>query len=525
MKNKILGIMLLMAICLISVTAVQAGNIVGKIGEGETRTFIVDNVEYEVTALVVTELFDECKLKINGEVTELLGPHAGHDSYTLADGSKLEIRDITDSTILFYLGRPGPHYDCRGQIGVLEDCEWGRFSIYQQQYEISAEKYYGNFKLKVNGEQTDWLYIGTEQIMADGLQIKILNMGSNDITFCLTPGPALTPETIQPEEKIDLSNYPDLFIQGRSLNTVFVVGDQAPADDVIAAIDISVSFQKYGVSKTGGAMLASEIDHYRRNIISVGRPCDNAVTAQILRSNGISDYDFDCSYGLKPGQAIVYLFDYHGYAHMLVFGYSRLETRQMARALGIIDMKGTKWLHNFEDRSMPQPEEPEPVEPELVEPKPVREMPECQKKLEQFKRDLIEKYDNRNIPIPEELMEKYDEMHRSCMGDRHFPEPPITEDRYEDCPGCRKNGACIQIGIRFLEGDEPVYCDIDNAFKPQRENDKACMNNYECLSNTCQDGVCQSMGEQIKGIQRELEEQKGILEKIMGFFKRMFSFR
>ena len=315
MKKKILGIMILLAICLISVTTVQAGYVEQTLEEGETHTVIVDDVEYEVTAVVVTESVDECKLKINGEMTDVIGPHAGQDSYTLADGSKLEIRDITDSKVLFYLGRPGPNYDCRGQVGVLKDGEEYKYRIYQTQHEIKAEKFQGNFKLKVNGEQTDWLYIGTEQIMADGLQIKILDMGSDDVTFCLTAGPALT----TPEEKIDLSNYPELFIKGKSLNGVFVVGDQAPADDVIAAIDISVSFQKYGVSKTGGAMLASEVGNYNRNIISVGRPCDNAVTAQILRSNGISDYDFDCSYGLKPGQAVVYLFNHNGYAHMLVF--------------------------------------------------------------------------------------------------------------------------------------------------------------------------------------------------------------
>ena len=131
------------------------------------------------------------------------------------------------------------------------------------------------------------------------------------------------------------------------------------------------------------------------------------------------------------------------------------------------------------------------------------------------------------MPQPEETEETRQEVPEptSTEEDRiEHKEPQVIEDTDKDCPGCRKNGACMQIGIRFLEDDAPVYCDIDHAFKPQLENGKECQNNYECLSNTCQDGECQSMSEQIKGIQRELEEQKGILQKILDFVKSIFSF-
>ncbi len=465
---------------------------------------------------------------------------------------------------------PRQNYACDGETGTLKNGETKVYTVERTEYEIKAEKYQGNFKLNVNGEQTDWLYIGTKQTMADGLKIKVVDMGSDDLTFCMTPGPEpTTPETSQPEEKIDLSNFPELFIKGKSLNGIFVVGDQAPADDVIAAIDISVSFQKYGVSKTGEAMLASEIDHYKRNIISVGRPCDNPVTAQILRMNGISDYDLDCSYGLKPRQAMVYLFDYKGYAHLLVFGYSRLETRQAARELTFKKMKGRKQLLGFNGGSMPQPERAElycedsdgGVEPYKEGYVYIPESDDIKKKVDSCyapeellegglpnKGNIVDSCTaNELCYVTETYCSQPKEVQRTVIGVKHIPcpngckngacikgekeymerqpEPPITDAEDRDCPGCKKNGACMQIGIRLLENDEPVYCDIDSAFKPQRENDKACMNNYECLSNTCQDSVCQSMGEQIRGIREELEEQKGILEKIMGFFKSMFSFR
>ncbi|MBW3001996.1 hypothetical protein KY338_02420 [Candidatus Woesearchaeota archaeon] len=630
MKNKILGITLLMAICLMSVSVAQAGcsegiccdkDLWAKLSENEVHTARANNIEYEIEVLVISETSNEAKFKINGEITDALSE--GEED-TLADGSVIEVKKIiTDESpskviICFDYGI----LHCSGIVGELTDGETENYVVGNYEYEVEASVYQGNFRLQVNGEYTDWLGIGSEQTMADGLKIKVLDIGGDHITFCMTPGSEPTTqaiptvlETSKPKRKIDLSNYPDLFINGKSLNTDFVVGDQAPADDVIAAIDISVSFQKYGVSKTGGARLASEISNYNRNIISIGRPCDNAVTAQILRTNGISDYDSDCSYDLRPGQAVVYLFDYNGYAHMLVFGYSRLETRQAARALTFQKMKGRKQLLEFGE-GMPVPETTateqetcwtavEQFKREMIEEydskglpipedimkkyeemharcagartapqtydrciseyeskareqqitwqnypeadrirkeglkvcgekfgmpipgpsRPAEEIAECMKEIEKFKRELVEKYDNKGIPIPEDLMKKYNEMRIRCTNEIITPErtaPPVIEDRKEDCPGCRKNGACMQIGIRFLEGDAPVYCDIDHAFKPQKQNSEVCMNNYECLSNTCSDGVCQSMGEQIKGIQKELAEQKGILEKIMGFFKRIF---
>jgi len=598
MKNKILIITLMLAILAISITAVQAGcsdgiccdkDLWAKLSENEVHTARANNFEYEMEVLVISETSDEAKFKINGEITDALSE--GEED-TLSDGSVIEVKKILSENgvskviICFDYGV----LKCSGVVGELNDGETEHYMVGDYagayEYEVEASVYKGNFRLKVNGEMTDWLGIGSEQTMADGLKVKILYIGSDRIRFCMTPGPATSSckettlrqgeqhnyrigndhytiglhfvdtdtdnpkakikingqmsqalsagetyrfgegssiselkifsikrdgskyqityciksdrlvmsedipeqeaESSQPEDKIDLSNYPELFIKGKSLNGIFVVGDQAPADDVIAAIDISMSFQKYGVSKTGEAMLASEVNHYKRNIISVGRPCDNAVTAQILRANGISDYDFDCSYGLKPGQAMVYLFDYHGYAHLLVFGYSRLETRQAARQLTFQKMKGRKQLLGFTGGSMPQPEEPEKIIPEEITPS-----------------------------IPEPVRTEEEPEHR---------EPQVVEDADKDCPGCRKNGACMQIGIRFLEGETPVYCDIDHAFKPQLENGKRCQNNYECLSNTCQDGACQSMGKQIESIQKELQEQKGILEKILGFFKRIFSF-
>ena len=558
MKNKIILCMILMAVCLLSVVAVQAGSTVGEITEGQTKIFAVDNVEYEIELLVISETSNEAKFRVNGEITDAMKIK---DVEMLADGSKLELRDITDSKVLFYLGRPGPNYDCRGQTGVLKNGEEYAFRISQMQYVIKAEKFQGNFKLKVNGENTGWMYTGTEQIMADGLQIKVLDMGSNDITFCMTPGPVLATqiseqisETSKPKTRIDLSEYPQLFVDSSKLNAMLVVGDQAPADDVIASVDITVSFQKLGATPSlSASALASELQNYNRNIISVGRPCDNAVTAQILRAHGISDYDFDCSYGLKPGQAIIYLFEENGFAHMLVFGYSKTETRQAARALSTQRMSGRKMVLDFnkDQGTMPQPTECKDSDGGMKQfikgtaygygsfvsspeynGEDVERTDYCStdSPLEQCQGNdcLVEYYcrspkemDYKVIPCPNGC-----ENGACIKGNEEpgqtLPAPPIEETKDKECVGCKKNGACMQFGIRLVENKVPVYCDIDSALKSQKENGKECQNSYECMSNSCNDGVCQSMSDKIEGIRQDLQEQKGLLEKIFEFFKKIF---
>ncbi len=279
--------------------------------------------------------------------------------------------------------------------------------------------------------------------------------------------PPTNPTTSSTRDRIDLSNYPEIFFDNDKINAILVVGDEAPADDVIAATDIVVSFEnRRSIRPT---YLASEVNNLKQNIISVGNPCDNPVTAKLTELN-------DCHGGLKPGQAMITLKEYQGYAHMAVFGYSRMETRKAARALGTIRLNGQKALLEFKEDFTPERISiPEKTEPE---------------------------------PISERYIEK---------------EPQIIESE-KDCVGCRKNGACMQFGIRMIEQNKPVYCDIDNTFKPQKENEKSCQNNYECLSNTCQDGTCQSISEKIQSIEKELKEQRTILDKLVGFFKRLFRF-
>ncbi|MCK4521538.1 MAG: hypothetical protein KAU20_03110, partial [Nanoarchaeota archaeon] len=78
--------------------------------EGETATYTINGVEYEVTALIIQDTGDEkVKMKVNGEVTDSLDEG---DIYELADGTLIGIRevlpneagDVTQDMVEFYMG-------------------------------------------------------------------------------------------------------------------------------------------------------------------------------------------------------------------------------------------------------------------------------------------------------------------------------------------------------------------------------------------------------------------------------------
>lgn len=101
------------------------------------------------------------------------------------------------------------------------------------------------------------------------------------------------------------------------------------------------------------------------------------------------------------------------------------------------------------------------------------------------------------------------------------PQPPISP---QSCQGCKIDEKCIPPGTRLTEPrlNEPAYCDIDGTLALQKKKSEACQNNYECQSNTCADSVCTSIQERLSGIEKEVKEQRGILDRILGFFKSLF---
>jgi len=104
--------------------------------------------------------------------------------------------------------------------------------------------------------------------------------------------------------------------------------------------------------------------------------------------------------------------------------------------------------------------------------------------------------------------------------------PPTQPASPEQCSGCLMEDKCIATGVRMKDPkkDVPVYCDVDWTFSVQKINGEGCQNSYECSSNTCADAKCTSIDERLGGIEKQVAEQRGLLDKLVGFFKKLFGF-
>ncbi|GEM_PF-2904045 len=126
----------------------------------------------------------------------------------------------------------------------------------------------------------------------------------------------------------DLANYPGIFTSYGNFDAVIVVGNRAPASDAIAQSSLIQFFGSYlGKTLIGKAKLSSEISSLDQNIISIGNPCNNPVSAQIMGNPQ------PCDKGIEPGKAVIALYDYKGYSHLVVAGYSDKGTRDAVNGL------------------------------------------------------------------------------------------------------------------------------------------------------------------------------------------------
>ena len=164
-------------------------------------------------------------------------------------------------------------------------------------------------------------------------------------------------------------------------------------------------------------------------------------------------------------------------------------------------------------------------------PEETTEYKKCMQHLNVLKQELVDKYTLKNIPIPADVMKDYEKRSDRCLllAGWTSPEPtvvpvPAVEPLPVEtsCVGCKRDSMCLQFGIRLVDGNgKPVYCDFDSFFKPQKQLGESCQNNYECMSNTCSE-KCISVTDRIEAVERELKEQRTLIEKILDFFKGLF---
>jgi len=80
----------------------------------------------------------------------------------------------------------------------------------------------------------------------------------------------------------------------------------------------------------------------------------------------------------------------------------------------------------------------------------------------------------------------------------------------ENCHGCLYNNECYQYGSELEIDNTQSYCDISGNFKPKKQDNEVCDNDFECINNLCSYGKCVDLFKQLEEAQ---ELTKKIIEK------------
>lgn len=178
----------------------------------------------------------------------------------------------------------------------------------------------------------------------------------------------------------DLSDFPEPFLEDDEIKTIIVVGDKAPASHVLAQTQLALWLdQNSEDSALGISKLASEVDLLEQNIISIGNPCDNAVSASI------SGNPSPCDDSYPLGKAFLRVYEREGYIHIVAAGLTERATSRAVQSLkgyrnyGLegevytITIDNDEPVFPVEDLTKEEEEPEEPKEEEKEEPEPIKE--------------------------------------------------------------------------------------------------------------------------------------------------------
>lgn len=128
-----------------------------------------------------------------------------------------------------------------------------------------------------------------------------------------------------------LGDYPAIFFNNGAFVGSVVVGANSAASDIIGSNDVVASLQRFAGNNpllVGIVKLDSQItDISSRKLIVVGGPCANTVATQLLGN------PYDCTMGLRDGEAIIQLIDRQNVQYVLAYGYSGEDTQMATRVL------------------------------------------------------------------------------------------------------------------------------------------------------------------------------------------------
>lgn len=149
---------------------------------------------------------------------------------------------------------------------------------------------------------------------------------------------------------VTLSDFPDCYVHNGAPNVTPVAPHAGAASDIVALIDLMSTLTYVGadgqtkpVRFEDSTPLDAEIGNlYEQNILTVGSPCINSVSATLY-----GNPKPDCTAGLAPREGRIRLFRHDtGYSAIVVDGYSSRETRLAAGVLAQRhgELRGTQAL-------------------------------------------------------------------------------------------------------------------------------------------------------------------------------------
>ena len=180
-------------------------------------------------------------------------------------------------------------------------------------------------KFIVNEETTSSLKINESFIFSDNSKIKVLNLLPNEAGDITQDSAMFILYAYVPDYSTITFTLNTIVKTDNSVNSSFVVGDSAPASDIIAAADMMAGLEAYGNFSFGAMKLASEIaDQYNEKLILTGNRDNNPLTSSLVANWPLSEGE---------GLIKVYKNEADGYVNLVVAGSTELDTRIAANVV------------------------------------------------------------------------------------------------------------------------------------------------------------------------------------------------
>jgi hypothetical protein len=138
---------------------------------------------------------------------------------------------------------------------------------------------------------------------------------------------------------VTIADWPQFFVKSGKFNAKYVVGEEAPALDVVSATVISTSLAKFEnvTTDVGTSTLDSEISNISMfNAIVVGSPCENKAAAQLMGNPE------PCYKDLGGSVGYIKVFESNGRVQVLITGLDEKDRNAAAKYLANKDLSGVK---------------------------------------------------------------------------------------------------------------------------------------------------------------------------------------